>query len=61
MVSSRQLVVVLQFRVSIFADDVVLFLTLFVGVLVIVCELLRVFGKASGLLVNYRKTSATII
>jgi hypothetical protein len=61
MVSSRQLVIVLQFRVSIFADDVVLFLTLSVGVLVTMRELLRVFGKASGLLVNYRKTSATII
>jgi hypothetical protein len=61
MVSSRRLVVALQFRVSIFADDVVLFLTLSVGILLTVCELLCVFGKASGLLVNYRKNSTTII
>jgi hypothetical protein len=40
---------------------VVIFLKLSVGDLMTVRELLRLFGHASGLLVNYRKTSATLI
>jgi hypothetical protein len=48
-------------RLSIFADDVVLFVKPFVFDLVAVREILAVFGMASGLTVNYQKTAATII
>jgi hypothetical protein len=48
-------------RVSIYADDVVIFLKLTVQDLVAIRELLAIFGAASGLQVNYKKTSATLI
>jgi hypothetical protein len=48
-------------RVSIYADDVVIFIKPTVQDLVAVRELLACFGTASGLRVNYRKTSATLI
>jgi hypothetical protein len=48
-------------RLSIFADDVVIFLKPSLGDLVAVREMLLLFGKASGLRVNYNKTSATLI
>jgi hypothetical protein len=48
-------------RLSIFADDVVLFVKPKIGDLVTVRELLRIFGGASGLKVNYQKTAATLI
>jgi hypothetical protein len=48
-------------RVSIFADDVVIFVKPTTQDLVTVRELLRVFGEVSGLRVNYNKTAATLI
>jgi hypothetical protein len=48
-------------RVSIYADDVVLFIKPEVQDLVTVRRILEVLGEASGLRVNYRKTSATLI
>jgi hypothetical protein len=48
-------------RLSIFADDVVLFVKPTLGDLVTVRELLKLFGGATGLRVNYRKTAATLI
>jgi hypothetical protein len=48
-------------RVSIYADDVVIFVKPEVQDLVAVRELLALFGHASGLKVNYTKTSATLI
>jgi hypothetical protein len=48
-------------RISIYADDVVIFVKPTVQDLVAVRELLALFGEASGLQVNYRKTSATLI
>jgi hypothetical protein len=46
---------------SIYADDVVLFVKPILNDLVAVRHLLLAFGEASGLKVNYRKTAATII
>jgi hypothetical protein len=48
-------------RVSIYANDVVLFIKPTVQDLVAIRGILEVFGKASGPSVNYRKTSATLI
>jgi hypothetical protein len=48
-------------RISVYADNVVLFFKLEVTDLVAVRELLRIFGQASGLQVNYNKTAATMI
>ena len=48
-------------RVSIYADDVVIFLKPIVQDLVMVRGLLQCFGEASGLRVNYQKSSATLI
>jgi hypothetical protein len=48
-------------RISIYADDIVLFVKPEVQDLVTVRNILEVFGEASGLHVNYRKTSATLI
>jgi hypothetical protein len=43
-------------RLSIYADDVVIFTKPTVSDLVVIRELQQLFGHASGLLVNYRKT-----
>jgi hypothetical protein len=48
-------------RVSIYADNVVIFVKPTVQDIVAVRELLQILGEASGLKVNYRKTSATLI
>jgi hypothetical protein len=48
-------------RISIYADDIVLFVKPEVQDLVMVRNILEVFGEASGLHVNYRKTSTTLI
>jgi hypothetical protein len=48
-------------RISIYADDVIIFVKPSVQDLVAIRELLAMFGTASGLHVNYRKTSATLI
>jgi hypothetical protein len=48
-------------RISIYADDVVLFLKPTTEDLVAVRELLRMFGDASGLHINYQKSTATLI
>ncbi|KAM0907037.1 hypothetical protein ACQ4PT_016377 [Festuca glaucescens] len=48
-------------RISIYAYDVVLFFRPAVYELVVIKQLLNIFGEASGLQVNYRKTSATLI
>lgn len=48
-------------RLSVYADDVVLFCKLVREELVAVKEMLRLFGGASGLHVNYRKMAATLI
>jgi hypothetical protein len=48
-------------RISIYADDVVLFFRPHIHELQAIKELLYIFGEASGLQVNYRKTSATLI
>jgi hypothetical protein len=48
-------------RISIFADDVVLFIRPEVNELIATKDILRIFGGASGLKVNYSKTTATLI
>jgi hypothetical protein len=48
-------------RISIYADDVVIFVKPTVQDLVAVREMLALFGEASCLQANYRKTSATLI
>ena len=48
-------------RLSIFADDVALFIRPSVPALACVREALNIFGLASGLRINYRKTSAILI
>jgi hypothetical protein len=48
-------------RISLYADDVVLFFKPKIGDLVTVREMLQILGGASGLRVNYAKSSATII
>jgi hypothetical protein len=48
-------------RISIFADDVVLFIRPKENELIAVKEILRIFRGASGLRVNYIKTTATLI
>jgi hypothetical protein len=48
-------------RLSIYADDVVLFIRPTVSDLTAVRDLLAVFGRASGLHVNFHKSSATVI
>jgi hypothetical protein len=48
-------------RLSIYVDDVVIFLKPNVSDLVAIRELLVVFRQASGMIVNYCKTVATLI
>ncbi|KAK1685647.1 hypothetical protein QYE76_046495 [Lolium multiflorum] len=48
-------------RLSVYADDVVVFLKPEVQELRALHEILRIFGEASGLHVNNRKTTATLI
>jgi hypothetical protein len=48
-------------RISIYADDVVIFLKPECTELWAVRQILGLFGEASGLKVNFRKTSATLI
>jgi hypothetical protein len=48
-------------RISVYADDVVLFLKTESQELWAVRHILSLFGEASGLQVNYRKTTATLI
>ena len=48
-------------RVSIYADDVALLVRPTLQDLVAVREILRIFGDASGLRVNYQKSTATLI
>jgi hypothetical protein len=48
-------------RLSIYADDVVVFVRPVVPELVAIRDILTVFGEASGLKVNYSKSSATVI
>jgi hypothetical protein len=48
-------------RISVFADDVVIFLKPDVSDLLAVKEILGIFGEASGLKINYRKTTANLI
>jgi hypothetical protein len=48
-------------RISVYADDVVIFCKPLSIELEAVKAILQVFGEASGLCVNYRKTSATLI
>jgi hypothetical protein len=48
-------------RISIYADDIILFLAPQNHELRAVKEILQVFGGASGLHVNYSKSSATLI
>jgi hypothetical protein len=48
-------------RISLYTDDVVLFAKPKVGDMVVIREMLRLFGDASGLRVNYSKSSATLI
>jgi hypothetical protein len=48
-------------RISVYADDVVLFLKPVHGELWAVKHILSLFGEASGLHVNFRKTTATLI
>jgi hypothetical protein len=48
-------------RISVYADDVIIFCKPLSFELEAVKAILRVFGEASGLCVNYRKTSATLI
>jgi nucleoside diphosphate kinase len=45
----------------VYADDVVLFLKPDNAELQAIKEILTMFGEASGLKVNYRKTTATVI
>jgi hypothetical protein len=46
-------------QTSIYADDVVMFIKPTVSDLVAARETLKIFGTASGLQINYRKSSAT--
>jgi hypothetical protein len=48
-------------RISLYADDVVLFIKPSLGDLLVTREALGIFGGASGLRVNFQKTSATLI
>jgi hypothetical protein len=48
-------------RISVYADDLVIFFKPLAIELEAVKAILQVFGEASGLCVNYRKTSATLI
>jgi hypothetical protein len=48
-------------RISIYADDVVMFLSPVREELWAAKELLQIFGEVSGLKVNYQKTTATLI
>jgi hypothetical protein len=48
-------------RISIYADDVVLFLKPITHEINVIKQILATFGEASGLQVNYAKTSATVI
>jgi hypothetical protein len=48
-------------RISVYADDVVLFFRLATVELHVVKQILAIFGEASSLHVNYRKTTATLI
>jgi hypothetical protein len=48
-------------RVSIYADDVVLFCKPVEEELATIRQIMEAFGEASGLRVNYRKTTATMI
>jgi hypothetical protein len=48
-------------RVSLYADDVVLFFRPEEQELMAIKQILRIFGEASGLRVNYGKTTATLI
>ena len=48
-------------RISIYADDVVLFIKPTLADLSFVVEMLRIFGEASGLKVNFAKSSAILI
>jgi hypothetical protein len=48
-------------RISVYADDVIIFCKPLIPELEAVKTILRVFGEASELCVNYRKTSATLI
>jgi hypothetical protein len=48
-------------RISIYADDVVVFLKPLPQELIAIKRLFEMFGEASGLQVNYTKTSATLI
>jgi hypothetical protein len=48
-------------RISVYADDVVLFVRPAENELRAIREILGIFGEASGLHVNYRKTAATLI
>ncbi|KAK1601250.1 hypothetical protein QYE76_017578 [Lolium multiflorum] len=48
-------------RISVYADDVVLFLKPVCGELWAVKHILSLFGEATGLHVNFRKTTATMI
>jgi hypothetical protein len=48
-------------RISVYADDVVIFCKPLSIELEATKAILQVFGEASGLRVNYRKTSATLI
>jgi hypothetical protein len=48
-------------RTSIYADDVMLFTKSLLSDLVAVRELLRAFGTASRLCINYRKSLGTLI
>jgi hypothetical protein len=48
-------------RISVYADDVVLFVRLVESELCALREILDIFGETLGLLVNYRKSTATLI
>jgi hypothetical protein len=48
-------------RVSIYADDVVLFFKPERREMLAIKHILQIFGEASGLKVNFRKTTATLI
>jgi hypothetical protein len=48
-------------RLSIYADDVVLFVQPLPSDLLAVKEVLNMFGEASGLHINYNKSTATLI
>jgi hypothetical protein len=48
-------------RISIYADDVVLFIKPVSQELNAIKQILAIFGETSGLQVNYTKTSATVI